>query len=83
MLEPDRNPCLPSDIHYVLVDAGCFSNGFLVIWCIIKDMHHNVVISVSKKIKSDVASVVAEALALRWSIQLGSDIKLSKIWCAF
>lgn len=36
ILEPDRNPSLHSDIHYVFVDAGWFSNGFLVLGCIIK-----------------------------------------------
>lgn len=41
-----------TDFHEVSVDAGCFSNGFVVFGCVIKDRCKKVVFASSKKIGS-------------------------------
>jgi ribonuclease HI len=59
--------------HTLQVDAGCFPDGFTTFGCVFKDGPANVYFSACKKEELTTDPVVAEALAIRWCLQLAKE----------
>lgn len=72
----------PKDFYTIQVDAGCYPNGFLVLGCVIKDSEKKIIFSACKKLQNSADPSVAEAMKIRWGLQLVHDLKASEDHCA-
>jgi len=59
--------------HTLQVDAGCFPDGFTTFGCVFKDGPASVYFFACKKEELTADPVVAEALAIRWCLQLAKE----------
>lgn len=59
-----------------VIDARCFRDGFTCWGCILRNQHGEVIFTASKR--EDIATdpILAEALGVRWCLQLALDQKL-------
>jgi hypothetical protein len=63
--------------HVIQVDAGCFPDGFTTFVSVFKD-YSNITFSACKKENFTVDPLLAEALAIRWCLQLAKDQNLKE-----
>ncbi|XP_058739812.1 uncharacterized protein LOC131611980 [Vicia villosa] len=69
----------PDDVFLVQVDAGCFNDGTVAMGCVIKKHNDEVIVAASKRMEVSVSPSTAEAMAIRWGLQVARDLKLQKI----
>ena len=65
--------------HVIQVDAGCFPEGFTTFGCIFKDGRDSVYFSACNKEEVSIEPVLAEALAIRWCLQLAKEKGLQDV----
>lgn len=69
----------PKVFHTIHVNDECFPNDYVVWRYVIKDNEKRVALSASNKIESSTGLSAAEALAIRWEIQVVVKLKLKRI----
>ena len=65
--------------HVIQVDAGCFPEGFTTFDCVFKDGRDSVYFSACNKEEVSIEPVLAEALAIRWCLQLAKEKGLQDV----
>ncbi|PNY04967.1 ribonuclease H [Trifolium pratense] len=65
--------------HLIQVDAGCFPDGYTTFGCVIKDCSGMISFSACRKENLLVDPLLAEALAIRWCLQVAKDQNLKEV----
>lgn len=60
-------------------DAGCYVNGSVAMDCVIKNQSDDIILSASHRESFGTDPATAEALAIRWCLQIAAELKLDKI----
>ncbi|CAI8584877.1 unnamed protein product [Vicia faba] len=68
----------PKDVHTIQVDAGVSPDRSIVFGGVIQVCEMKIIIAASKEV-SRTDTVVAEMLAIRWSLGIAKDLKLDRV----
>ncbi|XP_058746601.1 uncharacterized protein LOC131619536 [Vicia villosa] len=63
----------------IQTDAGCFDGGIVSLGCVIRAANSEVLLAATQRITSFVAPGTAEALGIRWDLQLAKEPELDKV----
>lgn len=72
----NRSQVQISHAHVISVDAGCFSDGYTAYVCVFKDYTSLTTFSACKKEQMTADPKTAEALGIRWCMQLAKDQRI-------
>ncbi|XP_058746597.1 uncharacterized protein LOC131619526 [Vicia villosa] len=63
----------------IQTDTGCFDGGIVSLGCVIRAANSEVLLAATQRITSFVAPGTAEALGIRWDLQLAKEPELDKV----
>ncbi|XP_058734240.1 uncharacterized protein LOC131605971 [Vicia villosa] len=63
----------------IQTDVGCFDGGIVSLGCVIRSANAEVLLETTQRLTSFVTPGTAEALGIRWGLQLADDLKLDKV----
>ncbi|XP_058726925.1 uncharacterized protein LOC131598327 [Vicia villosa] len=63
----------------IQTDAGCFEGGTVALGCVIKSAKHGILLAATQRFPSFVNPDAAEALGIRWGMQLANDFNLEEV----
>ncbi|XP_058757305.1 uncharacterized protein LOC131630541 [Vicia villosa] len=69
----------PKDVITIQVDAGLSPNGSIAFGGVFRDRERKIIMAASKKEEARTEPVVAEILAIRWSLGIAADLKFERI----
>ncbi|XP_058776202.1 uncharacterized protein LOC131650515 [Vicia villosa] len=70
---------LPKDCLFLQVDAGVSTDGVVAFGCVLKKHNMSIDLVASKRENFQAAPMVAEILAIRWSLQLAKELELNRL----